>query len=203
MPLAGQQEVRVNEPLIGYGEPATLLAEALGLSGQTMSFTLDVSPDRLITVRSTQLVAEDQVREVAAIFNAEAGEDRRPLREGARSIPRNRTEDLIARAESGTLTNAERLALAVLAGDESALPPLIDAAAEEYGHGGYRVPVRVVADRARVQLVITPPLGAEVSMITRERLEEAVNLWRKNEAAAIVLPPGYSLQVYEFGEVTE
>ena len=75
-------------------------------------------------------------------------------------VPYNRLADLAARKNAGRLTSAESLALAVLAGGgpgEEALGALIDAATEEFGHGQYRVPVRVVADPKRLRLFVNVP----------------------------------------------
>lgn len=83
-------------------------------------------------------------------------------------VPRNRSADLLKRKNAGTLTSAERLALCVLAGGtlgEETIDKLIDAALEEYGTGGYRVPVRVVGDPTKLRLIVNTPEGTSQSEV--------------------------------------
>ena len=116
-------------------------------------------------------------------------------------VPRNRVADLTARKDAGTLTSAERLALCVLAGGrlgEEAADKLIDAALEEYGTGGYRVPVRVVGDPARLRLVVTFPDRArreDVDHVAR-RFLEALN---QPGPTVFVADSGASVQAFEVG----
>ena len=116
-------------------------------------------------------------------------------------VPRNRVADLTARKDAGTLTSAEKLALCVLAGGrlgEEAADKLIDAAMEEYGTGGYRVPVRVVGDPAKMRLVVTFPDRAtrgDVDHVARQFLD-ALN---QPGPTVIVVDSGVTVQAFEVG----
>ena len=114
-------------------------------------------------------------------------------------VPRNRVADLVARKDAGTLTSAEKLALCVLAGGrlgEEAIDKLIDAALEEYGTGGYRVPVRVVGDPARLRLVVTFPDSA-----TQENIDHVARLFSEvlNQPGptVFVVNCGVTVQAFE------
>lgn len=119
-----------------------------------------------------------------------------------KGVPVNRLIDLAERKAAGHLTNAETLALAVLAGGESgetAIQPLIDAALEEYSHGSYRVPVRVVADWRRCLFVLTaPPNTAEwhLTQMNRDWIA-AVNKLAREGAMAITVAAGSKIEVFE------
>jgi uncharacterized protein (DUF2345 family) len=119
-----------------------------------------------------------------------------------RSVHANRLNDLALRSAAGHLTAAESLALAILRGGregEEGVPALIDAAQEEYGHGGYRVPVRCVADWSRCLLVLTMPKS-----IPLETQEQATTTMSRvhhdlvaNKRTVLTLQAGFKLEVYE------
>lgn len=130
-----------------------------------------------------------------------------------RLFSESRLRDLVTRSQSGSLTNVELLALTVLAGhpksSEHATPPLIDACLEEFGCG-YRVPVRVVADRKRMKVVISAVgeeqagdfrTGTEWTVRQVERIKEGVKRWLFSEtdnSSALILPFPAKVQVFEF-----
>jgi hypothetical protein len=135
---------------------------------------------------------------------AAAGGVARPRTESQvlRDIPAARLADLAERKAAGRLTAAEDLAIQVLAGGdrgEAILGPLIDLAMQEFGYGSYRVPVRVVGDRARMKVVVHPP--REIGVSQQEHASRAVEAWvRSGRGEVIVLPgPGWSVDVYEVG----
>lgn len=194
------------QPLMGFGELPCRLAEAVGLDPKNLTgFTIEVFPDRVVEVRSNHRATADGVEQAARLFDAAKANGSEPAVAHRPFIPVGRFEDLRIRAAAGSLTNAERLALAVLAGGregEEAVLPLIDAAQEEWSHGSYRVPVRVVADGKRVRLVITTSERAE--RYTRpqwERLMKGVQddlrEWFSGRTPVLMLPAGWSAQVYE------
>ena len=116
-------------------------------------------------------------------------------------IPTNRIADLIARADAGTLTSAERLALCVLAGGrlgEEAADKLIDAAMEEFGTGGYRVPVRVVGDPARLKVFITLPGGVGQEDVDRVAMA-ARDVLAGIRPPCLLVAAGATVQAFEVG----
>lgn len=193
------------EPVHGFGEPAVALAAALGLDpDRTVAFTITVPCDDLITVRAEQYTTVDAIESVSRIFADLKAEGREPVRRGTeRLIPAARLADLAARAAVGALTNAEQLALAVLKGGpvaERSVDQLIDAAQEEFASGCYRVPVRVVADKKRLKMVVTPP--GHLTSDGGRRTSEDLRAWiEKPGASVLVFPgPGWTVEAFEVGD---
>ncbi len=120
-----------------------------------------------------------------------------------RSIHANRLNDLALRAAAGHLTAAESLALAILRGGregEEGVPAMLDAAQEEYGHGSYRVPVRVVvSDWVKCTLVLT--VRPDTTFEDQDRITEVMTRVRsdliRNGGTVVTLPSGFKLEVYE------
>jgi hypothetical protein len=113
-------------------------------------------------------------------------------------VPRGRLADLAARKAGGHLTPLEALALTILRGGaegEEAAPAMLDEALATYNHGGYRVPVRVVADRKRLKVVITPTVA--VSDADAERTIATVRKWISDGSVALILHAGWRCDVYE------
>lgn len=112
--------------------------------------------------------------------------------------PTNRLADLRARKVAGRLTSAEMLALAVLAGGaggEEALGALIDAATEEFGHGAYRVPVRVVGDPESLRLVVSAP-GLDQDDADRLSAYLTTRIAQPGPTV-VVVPAGVTIDAYE------
>ncbi len=111
----------------------------------------------------------------------------------------SRMHDLALRSDAGDLTAAESLALAILRGGregEEGVPAMIDAATEEYGHGSYRVPVRVIGDKSRMKVVITP--SENVNQEERRHAVQCVVDWVvKEEVNMILMRVGWRVEVYE------
>lgn len=116
-------------------------------------------------------------------------------------VSASRAADLASRHAAGRLTAAEAMALAVLrdAGDAATVAAAIDAALEEFGQG-YRVPVRVVADKSRARVVVrvpdeVVPAGEAAAII------ELFRRWVEGERSpVVVVPAGVAVDVYEFGD---
>lgn len=117
------------------------------------------------------------------------------------SAPNSRLADLAAREAASNLTEAERLAIAILSGKEDAVQPLIDAAQEEFGQGQYRVPVRVVTDWNKSLLVLTLPGSIESREDALGRLADQFAKLQerliKNGKEVLVLHAGAKLEVFE------
>lgn len=118
-----------------------------------------------------------------------------------------RLADLTLRKAANTLTTAERLALNVLAGGrigEESADKLIDAAMEEFGTGGYRVPVRAVGNSRRMKVFITPAIGYDLAAEQKQRFAQALSAGLEDGKPMVaILPPGCSVQVYEVNEGAE
>lgn len=188
----------------GDDAAAVKLAEAVGLDpSRTMGFTICVYPDSLITVHGTQTADAKVIEDVTRVFlNASSF---RPVDE-TRAIPVNRQRDLSARAHRGLLTKAESLALAVLKGGpdgENAIGPMIDACLEDFGHGSYRVPVRIIGDKKRMRLIITPPDGQRLGAAMAEQMIDLAHRWIDGVGQCLLLPGGWSAEVIEVGEGAE
>ena len=119
-------------------------------------------------------------------------------------VSRSRLDDLAARKADGNLTAIETLALAVLRGGrdgEEAVGPFIDAALEEYNHGTYRVPVRVVCDPSRLLLILTPDArsyaGQEEVERIAARLREEIKTRGSLVGMVLILPAGCRAQAIE------
>jgi hypothetical protein len=121
-------------------------------------------------------------------------------------VPLNRLADLAARKTAGHLTPLEKLALAALVGGdeaEASAPALIDEALATYNHGGYRVPVRVVADWGRALLILTVPRdwSDEQSKRTADLMKTFLAKMASGDPAqAITIPAGSKLEVYEVAD---
>jgi hypothetical protein len=115
--------------------------------------------------------------------------------------PANRLADLAARRTAGHLTPLEALALCVLTGGregEEAVPALLDEAMAVYHHGGYRVPVRVVADWDRTQVIVTTPEWLppdEANQLARTLAKELHE--PHGTVKVIVVGAGCKVDVYE------
>jgi hypothetical protein len=199
--------VHTSQHISGFGELAVRLAKAVGLDADNcLAFTIDVHPERLIEIRANQRTVANGIEEVIRIFEVAKQEGATPVEMKRPFIPVARLEDLRIRAIAGSLTNAERLALAVLAGGrdgEEGVPALIDAATEEYSHGSYRIPVRIVADRKRMKFILAPynqySAMSRLSwdIVTRE-LQESLANWMSDQNPCLMIPAGWSIQVFEF-----
>lgn len=118
-------------------------------------------------------------------------------------VPANRAADLLARINSGSLTDAEKLAVAVLRGGENgegAIAGLLDACIESYSHGSYRVPVRVLCDPKRLLVVLSSQYKLpRATMVTlREQLLEILRAGLSGRV--IVLDNGMKVEFYELPE---
>lgn len=118
------------------------------------------------------------------------------------SFPANRCADLAARAAAGHLTSLELLALGILRGGaiaEESVPGFIDAALAEYNHGGYRVPVRVVADWSRCLFVATvPPQTNEIQLSEfHGTLLNGVRRLVSGGYQVLTVMPGCKIEVFE------
>lgn len=184
-----------------YGDLACRLAEAVGLEpNNTVAFTIEVFPDDVIRVRSSQNATQGGIEEVARIFEAAAAEDLTPELKQRPFIPVARLEDLRIRATTGALTNAERLALAVLAGgrdSEEGVGALIDATQEEFGYGSYRVPVRIVGDSKRLRLLLVPSERQHLNSDGRQQLLNGLGKWLRGEHRFAIIPAGWSIKAFE------
>jgi hypothetical protein len=193
--------VHTSEHINGFGELAVNLAKAVGLDADNcLAFTIEVHPDRLIEVRANQQATANGIEEVTRLFETAKQEGATPVEMKRPFIPVARLEDLRLRAVAGSLTNAERLALAVLAGGsegESGVPALIDAAQEEYGHGSYRVPVRVVGNKKQLRIVITPRRDHPLTQSQRQEITQGFRKWINGESQIALVPAGWSVQAFE------
>lgn len=187
-----------SDEMVGYGPLACRLAEAVGLEpNRTLGFTITVFPNSIITINSQQNANEGIIEDVCRVFSEEM--PNHPV-SSVHAIPHTRQEDLRQRASGSALTHAESLALAVLRGGsngEDAVGMLIDACLEEFGHGSYRVPVRVIGDRNRMKLIIKQPPGVIADQAMRRHVISAAKEWMDSDRTAMVLPSGWSLEVFE------
>ena len=165
---------------------------------------ITVFPDSIITVNSQQYAGEQIIEDVCRVFSEDM--PNHPVSK-VHAIPHARQEDLRQRASGSALTHAESLALAVLRGGpngEQAVGMLIDACLEEFGHGSYRVPVRVIGDKSKMRVVVTPPPGVHLSDAFAARQREYLSRWLDGDGAqAVLLPAGFSIQVFEFDDRPE
>ncbi len=119
-----------------------------------------------------------------------------------RAVPANRLTDLALRVRAGHLTAAESLALAILRGGregEEGVPAMIDSAQEEYGHGSYRVPVRVIGNGGAIMMAatVTPGVSNEQMHAAANQLNKVLDRAKSGQSTAFTVPAGWKLEVYE------
>lgn len=124
----------------------------------------------------------------------------------ALSIPLNRANDLARRAASGSLTEIEQLAMMVVRGEkiaESAAQGLIDKATEEFGSGGYRVPVRVIADMSKAFCVVN--LAKRIPKQAKNEIRQEIIAFMESSEGkgVIVCDEGIRLDFYEVEKPTD
>lgn len=118
-------------------------------------------------------------------------------------MPTARASDLQDRMAAGNLTAAESLAVAILRGGEEGIQAVhaaIDAAQEEFGHGAYRVPVRVIADRRRLMVVATVEQKLPRSVMQRMVEDLESTFTRDPLPNFVVVDGGMRLEVFEVAE---
>lgn len=117
-------------------------------------------------------------------------------------VPANRAADLEARRRDGNLTSAESLAFAIIRGGsegETGVPAMIDAATEEFAHGSYRIPIRVVTDVGSALFVVSTenrlPEATRLRII--QSMKDALDSSGKGTPTVLLLDGGLKLEAYE------
>lgn len=119
----------------------------------------------------------------------------------ALKIPLNRANDLAERAAAGGLTEIETLAAMILRGGdlgEATSQGVIEKAIEAYNYGGYRIPVRVIADWQKCFAVLSVPRVLSGAARDRIHAELAAMMARSRmDSNVVVVDSGSKLDFYE------